>query len=516
MTRTYPPRTKTIVINVKISAWHNVDIGLTHLIDHSSVVTEVSSEKTKTKTKIVCTIGPSTHSEDMLMRLIEAGMNVARLNLSHGPLAEQIASLHRIRRVATRAGAAIGILADLPGPRIRVGQLSPDPAILREGSAVTLTARRVIGNPRLVCVSHPSVLRELKKRDPIFLADGTIRLTVERVADDEAICRVDRGGTLFSGKGVNLPGKRLRLRALTAKDVTLLRSALKNRVDFIGLSFTTDRSDVIRAKRIIKQSRRRAWVVAKIEKREAVENLRQIVQEADAIMIARGDLGVEMGIDEIPLLQKRIVRVANAAGKLVITATQMLESMVSSPTPTRAEVTDIANAIIDGTDAVMLSEETAVGSYPVEAVRVMRRVTVATERSLPYRSLLESRRTLVEKVVQEAISFSACDVARLLETSCIVAHTRTGLTAHRVSKFRPSVPVIALTYSTPVMNRLSLLWGVYPHRVKRLGTTAEIFGTAKIVARTSGIARKGNRVVVVCGDPSSPNGTTDLLRVQTG
>jgi pyruvate kinase len=188
---------------------------------------------------------------------------------------------------------------------------------------------------------------------------------------------------------------------------------------------------------------------------------------------------------------------------------------VNNPTPTRAEVTDIANAIIDGTDAVMLSEETAVGSYPVEAVKVMRRVTVATERSLPYRSLLESRRNLVKKVVQEAISFSACDVARLLETSCIVAHTRTGLTAHRVSKFRPSVPVIALTYSTRVMNRLSLLWGVYPHRVKRLGTTAEIFGTAKIVARTSGMARRGNRVVVVCGDPSSPKGTTDLLRVQT-
>ena len=468
----------------------------------------------KTKTKIVCTIGPATSSTQMLLRLAMAGMNVARLNLSHGPASEQMARLHRIRAVAAKARVPIGVLVDLPGPRIRVGKVSPQPIILREGSNLILTARRVIGNPTLVSISHPSVLRELDKGDAVFLQDGTIKLNVERATKREAVCRVIRGGALFSGKGVNLPQKQLRLRALTPKDISLMRLALKNGADFVGLSFTTSARDVLRANRIAEQAGRRAWIIAKIENRQAVENFDEIVREADGVMVARGDLGVETGLDDIPLLQKRIIEKANAAGKPVITATQMLESMVDNPTPTRAEVTDVANAIIDGTDAVMLSEETAVGKYPVEAVRVMKKVATATEKALPYRSLLDKRRTLVGTIIQEAISYAACDVAYELDASCIVAHTRTGLTAHRVSKFRSSVPIIALTYSTPVMNRLSLLWGVYPYQVRKLRTTSEIFAAAKTAARASGITRKASRIVVVCGDPSTPQGTTDLLRVQ--
>lgn len=468
-----------------------------------------------TKTKIVCTIGPSTSSKQMLLRLARAGMNVARLNLSHGSLTEQMTRLNRIRMIATSARIPLGVLVDLPGPKIRVGNVSPEPIILRNGSELTLTGRGVVGNPRLVSLSHPSVVRELNKGDSVFLADGTMRLTVEYVKRGEAICRVTRGGALFSGKGVNLPGKRLRLQTLARKDVTLMRLALKNGADFIGLSFTTSGEDVVRAKHIAKQSGHAAWIIAKIENRGAVENFDEIVEEADGIMVARGDLGVEMGIDDIPLLQKRIIQRANAAGKPLITATQMLESMVNNPTPTRAEVTDIANAIMDGTDAVMLSEETAVGRYPVEAVRIMKRVAAATEKALPYRALLDSRRALVRTIIQEAISFSACDVAYELGASCIVAHTRTGLTARRVSKFRSSVPIIALTYSTPVMNSLSLLWGVHPRQVRKLKNTAEIFAAAKAAARASGIARRGSRIVVVCGDPSTPGGTTDLLRVQT-
>jgi len=468
----------------------------------------------KTKTKIVCTIGPATSSTQMLLRLAMAGMNIARLNLSHGPPSEQMARLHRIRAVAAKARVPIGVLVDLPGPRIRVGKVSPEPIILREGSNLTLTARHVIGNPTLVSISHPSVLRELGKGDSVFLEDGTIKLNVERATNREAVCRVIRGGTLFSGKGVNLPEKRLRLGALTPKDISLMRLALKNRADFVGLSFTTSARDVVRAKRVAKQAGRRAWIIAKIENQQAVENFDEIVREADGVMVARGDLGVETGLDDIPLLQKRIIEKANAAGKPVITATQMLESMVHNPTPTRAEVTDVANAIIDGTDAVMLSEETAVGKYPVEAVTVMKKVATATEKALPYRSLLDKRRALVGTIIQEAISYAACDVAYELDASCIVAHTRTGLTAHRVSKFRSSVPIIALTYSTPVMNRLSLLWGVYPHQVRKLRTTSEIFVAAKKAARASSLTRRAGRIVVVCGDPSTPQGATDLLRVQ--
>lgn len=477
------------------------------------MVNAVSSEKTKTK--IVCTIGPSTSTKAMLHRLMLSGMNVARLNLSHGTLSEHAARIRVIRNLARQLNSAVGILLDLPGPKIRLGKVSPEQIELREGSQLILTARRIIGNQRIVSVSHPSVLRELKRGDRVFLEDGTVRLSVLQVRRDEAICRVARGGNLSSGKGVNLPDKKLQLSALTEKDVALFKFGLQQGADFIGLSFVTKAQEVDHAKRLVKKANSHAWVIAKIEKSEAVDNFDEIVRRADGVMVARGDLGVEMELEDIPTLQKKIIARANAAGKPVITATQMLESMVTNPTPTRAEVTDIANAIIDGTDAIMLSEETAVGRYPVEAVNIMKRVAAATERNLPYGSLLESRRTLLRRIVQDSISFSACEVAYELGAGCIVASTRTGLTAHRVSKFRSAVPIIALTHRPMVMNRLSLLWGVYPYRVKKLSTTAEIFAAAKTAAQNSGTVAPNGKIVVVCGDPSTPGGTTDLLRVQT-
>jgi len=468
----------------------------------------------KIKTKIVCTIGPSTCTPQMLWRLAKAGMNVARLNLSHNTPAEHMASVRRIRQVARRINAPIGILFDIPGPKIRVGKLAPDPINLKTGFQVTLTGRQMLGDQKIIPISHPRFVLALNKDDLVFLADGTIRLTVEAVKTNDVLCRVIRGGNLFSGKGVNIPGKKLGLRALTPRDVSLLRFALKQGADFVGLSFTTTSKDVVRAQRIVAEAKSHAWIIAKIETREAVQNFDEIVQRADGVMVARGDLGVEMEVEDIPILQKQIISKANAAGKPVITATQMLESMVTNPTPTRAEVTDIANAIIDGTDAIMLSEETAIGHYPLEAVEVMKRVAEATEVALPYRNFLEARRPLVEKT-QDAIAFSACEAALDLSASCIVANTRTGTTAHRVSKFRSSIPIVALASSRPVMGRLSLLWGVYPHRVRRLSTTSEIFRAAKTEAIASRIAHSGNRIIVVCGDPSTPGGTTDLLRIQT-
>jgi len=475
-------------------------------------VTAVSSQKTQTK--IVCTIGPSTSSKPTLRRLVEAGMNVARLNMSHGTVDEHAARIRMIRSVAKEMNTPIGILLDLPGPKIRVGKIFPEPVELREESQLILTARRVIGNQRMVSISHPSVLTSLSKGDRVFLEDGTVQLIVNETRKGEAICRVINGGLLSSGKGVNFPGKMLKLGALTTKDITLLKFAIQNHVDFVGLSFVSTANEVVRARRILKKAGSHAWIVAKIEKRQAVENFDSIAKKAHAIMVARGDLGIETDLEDIPELQKKIITKANAAGKPVITATQMLESMVNNPTPTRAEVTDVANAIIDGTDAVMLSEETAVGRYPVEAVNVMKRVAAAAEKNLAYGTLLESRRALLRKIVQDSISFSACQVAFQLGAECIVAHTRTGLTAHRVSKFRSSVPIIALTYRFPIMNRLTLLWGVYPYHVKKLSTTAEIFASAKTAAKNSGTVNPGGKIVVVCGDPSTPGGTTDLLRVQ--
>jgi len=468
-----------------------------------------------TKTKIVCTIGPATSSNQMLWHLMRAGMNVARLNLSHDTAAEHLIRIKRIRNVAQQLKAPIGILADLPGPKIRVGKIFPEPVRLKVGSKIVITGRRVIGNQRIISVSPGKVLGGLEKGDPVFLADGTLRLVVQSRKNDDITCRVVRGGDLYSEKGVNLPGKKLGLRALTQNDVAYLRYAVRHHVDFLGISFTTTGDDIVRAKRMVAAMGSRAWVIAKIETRQAVENFDDIAQKADGVMVARGDLGVEMDIEEVPILQKKIIERANGTGKPVITATQMMESMISNPTPTRAEVTDIANAIIDGTDAIMLSEETAIGKYPIEAVKVMKRVATVTERNLQYRKMLNSRRALLRTIVQDSISFSACEVAYNLGAGCIVAHTRTGKTAHRVSKFRSSVPIIALTHSIRVMNQLSLLWGVYPCHVRKLSTTAEIFSAARTAALNNGAVRKGDKFVVVCGDPSTPGGTTDLLRVQT-
>ena len=468
----------------------------------------------KTKTKIVCTIGPASSSPATIGRMIEAGMNVARLNFSHGTVEQHAAHIRLIRTVAREKKAAIGILADLPGPKIRVGRISPEPVDLKPGSQLILTARRLVGNQQIVSLSHSSILKHLRKGDRVFLEDGTVRLEVMDAKRDEAVCKIITGGLLSSGKGVNLPDKGMNLRALTRKDVGLLKFALANGVDFIGISFVTTAKDLLHARRVLKAAKSKAWLIAKIETRLALENFEKIVKQANGIMVARGDLGVEMEVEDIPVLQKEIIEKSNAAGKPVITATQMLESMVNSPAPTRAEVTDIANAIIDGTDAVMLSEETAVGKFPVEAVSVMRRVAAATEKNLNYEALLDARRARLKPIVQETISFSACDVAYALKAGCIVANTRTGLTAHRVSRNRSPVPIVALTYAISVMNRLSLLWGVYPCRVKKLNTTAEIFASAKLAAKNSGTVKEGDKIVVVCGDPSTPGGTTDLLRVQ--
>ena len=470
----------------------------------------------KTKTKIVCTIGPATSSTHMIKRLIEAGMAVARLNFSHGSTGEHTARIRSIRKASHDLRTPVGILVDLPGPKIRVGRVQPDPTLLREGSLLTLTGRHLTGNQNAVSISHPTIMKQIKPGDPVYLEDGTVRLRVVELKDGDLVCRVVIGGPLYSGKGVNLPGRKLSLSALTSKDISLMKFAVEQGVDFVGVSFAMTREDIRKAKRLIRNKSAPTWVIAKIEKKQAVDNIDEIVAESDGIMVARGDLGVEMNVEDIPELQKKIIKQSNVAGKPVITATQMLESMVNNPTPTRAEVTDIANAIIDGTDAIMLSEETAVGTYPVEAVRVMKRVAAATERSLPYESILSSKQRLLKRdLIQDSISFSACAVAYELDASCIVAHTRTGLSAHRVSKFRSPVPILALTSESSVMNRLSLLWGVYPHQVKRLATTAEIFTAARRAASDHNLVnRRRNRIVVVCGDPSSPRGTTDLLHVQ--
>ena len=347
---------------------------------------------------------------------------MARLNLSHGTLEEHTTRICAIRTASQELRTPIGILVDLPGPKIRVGKVFPEPIVLREGAFLTLTGRHMVGNQSIVSISHPRVLKELKRGDLVFLEDGTVRLKVNEIRNSDAICRIVRGGHLSSGKGVNFPEKKLSLSALTSRDVQLLEFAVDQGVDFVGISFATSGSDIEKASRIISKRRSKIWVIAKIETKQAVSNIDEIITKADGIMVARGDLGVEMDVEEIPELQKTIIHRSNSSGKPVITATQMLESMVNNSTPTRAEVTDIANAIIDGTDGIMLSEETAVGKYPIEAVRVMKRVAAATERSLPYESILDSRQSLLKRdIVRIPLASQLVRLLTNLKRPCVSA-----------------------------------------------------------------------------------------------
>jgi pyruvate kinase len=354
----------------------------------------------------------------------------------------------------------------------------------------------------------------VKKGDTIYLADGTIRIEVMAIQDGEVTGRVLIGGSLTSGKGVNLPRLRVRLPAITDEDVKHINFGIENGVDAVGVSFVQKVDDIKAARKVAEKLHRSVFVIAKIEKREAVEELDSIIREADGVMVARGDLGVEMSLEQVPIIQKRIIYESNKQGKPVITATQMLESMVTAPVPTRAEVTDIANAILDGTDAVMLAEETTIGSYPEEAVRILRRVAMETEKFLP-REITEARRTWRERSQEDAIALAACETALQVSASAIVTPTRTGETARRVSKYHPPLPIVALPTSPRVLGQLQLSWGVHPILSEESDSTEEIFSKAERAVSELGFARKGDRVVIVAGDPRGPAGGTNLLKIHT-
>lgn len=465
----------------------------------------------KIATKIVCTIGPASDSPTILGHLTRAGMDVARINFSHGTREEHLRSIKTIRKVSQDLKRPVAILQDLPGPKLRVGRLPTEPLHLRRLDTITLTTKPSKAKGKIP-ISYPDLPKTVKRRDMIFLADGSIRLEVLRTSRDEVECRVLVGGDLTSGKGVNLPRLRTRVPAITKEDREHLHFGLENDVDIVAVSFVQRAEDIRTARKVAAEKGREIFVVAKIEKREAVENLEDIVKEADAVMVARGDLGVELSLERIPIVQKRIIFEANRLAKPVITATQMLESMVSSPTPTRAEVTDAANAIIDGSDALMLSEETAMGHYPVEAVNVLRKVAGETERFLP-KEITSQRRAWHENSQEDAIAFAACETALQVSAAAIVTPTRTGKTARRVSKYRPPLPIIALTSQGDIEKQLLLSWGV--QTVKReFDSTDTIFAEAERTVQKLKIAKKGDTIVIVSGDPKGPMGRTDLLKIQ--
>lgn len=460
------------------------------------------------RTKIVATVGPACEKPETLLRLVRAGVSVARINLAHGTPADHARFAANVRWAARQVGRPIAVMADLAGPKIRVGQLHGGRLKLEPGQRVHLTTQRLLGTDQHIPVTEPRLAKDARRGDPIFLADGSLELRVLEVDNTDVTCEVVTGGLLLTGKGVNLPRTRLQVPTFTAKDQRDLQASLTWGVDVLALSFVRERRDVDFVRRLL--GRRQLPLIAKIEKREAVRNLPAILEASDGVMVARGDLGVEASVEEVPLLQKRIIRLANDSAKPVITATQMLKSMVEAPHPTRAEATDIANAVLDGTDAVMLSEETAMGRYPVQAVETMARIAWQAEAALEPTTLRTSglRRGFTAPAVSEA----AVRVAQDVGAKAIVTPTFGGATPRFVAHWRPRIPIFALSENARTVQFLCLSWGVQPIHVARMGAIESTLALAHRVLKKAGVARRGDRFVLTAGYPRDK--ASNLMTVQ--
>jgi pyruvate kinase len=463
------------------------------------------------RTKIVCTIGPASDSEEMIAKLINAGMNVARINFSHGTHDYHRSVIRRIKEVRKALKKPVAILQDLQGPKIRIGIIPAGTVTLQAGQEFILTANTVAGDVTRASVSLKSLPEEVAQGHPILLADGNIELRVERVMGQNIHCRVVVGGTLSSHKGINLPASEVSISALTKKDRKDILVGLEEGVDAVAQSFVRTAADVIRTHRAIQEVGGNVPVVAKIEKHEAVNNIDSILTVAQAVMVARGDLGVEIDIERVPLVQKMIIQKCNVHGKPVITATQMLQRMVDNPRPTRAEATDVANAILDGTDAVMLSEETAMGKYPVEAVLMMDRIARSAESALDVERF---ERAPVDYSMNDAISRSAYFVAKQLGVAAIITPTWSGSTACLVSRFRPRPLILATTPNESALDFLSMSWGVIPLFIPPAETLEEIIRFSIDAARRAGYVEPGQQVVITGGAPLHQAGRTNFVRVE--
>ena len=465
----------------------------------------------KRRTKIVATIGPATQSEEIITDLIKAGVTTFRLNFSHGDHKDHQERIKTIRKVSEKLDLDIGILQDLQGPKIRLGRFKDGPVKVKKGDKFLLTSNEVECTKSIANVTYNKLAQEVTSGKRILLDDGKIEMIVEKVdiGNNLLECKVTVGGVLSNNKGVNFPDVQLSVKALTDKDIEDLEFGLTAGVDWIALSFVRNPSDINEIKNLINKNGHSIPVVAKIEKFEAIDQIDSILPLCDGVMVARGDLGVEMPAEEVPLLQKELIRKANTLGIPIITATQMLDSMASNPRPTRAEVSDVANAILDGTDAVMLSNETAVGDYPVEAVETMATIARRIERDYPLKAI-ESH---LPSTIPNAISAAVSNIARQLDAGAIIPLTKSGSTARNVSKFRPPTPILATTTERSVARRLQLVWGVTPLLVKNDDRTAKTFSIAMQIAQELGILKQGDLVVQTAGTLTGISGSTDLIKV---
>ena len=460
------------------------------------------------KTKIVCTLGPVSENEETLRELIKNGLNVCRLNFSHGSHEEHKGRMDLVKKLREELNMPTAILLDTKGPEIRTGKFDAPEVLLEEGQTFTITMKDVMGNKEMCTVSYKGLANDVKTGDTILIDDGLVGLTVKEVNGDDIVCEVQNSGIVKNHKGVNVPGVKVNLPAITEKDRSDIEFGIEQGIDFIAASFVRKVSDVLAIREILEANNAtHIKIISKIENQEGVDNLDEIIAVSDGIMVARGDLGVEIPTEEIPVVQKLMIKKCNEAGKPVITATQMLDSMIRNPRPTRAEVTDVANAIYDGTDAIMLSGETAAGKYPVEAVKTMATIAKRAEETM------RNRRTKINKSknVTDAISYATCTTAMDLDAKAILSSTASGHTARMVSKFRPDCPIIATTSDESVRRQLSLTWGVLPVMRNKSANTDQVIVNSIEAAKTAEYVNENDIVVITAGGSE----TTNLIKVET-
>ena len=471
------------------------------------------------KTKIIATLGPASNSEKVLIRMIKAGVNVVRLNFSHGDYAYHENTLKTVRAASKAVGIPVSVMQDLQGPKIRTGELYKDKVFLKKGSTLTLTTKKCIGDGVKQSISYKNLPKEVKKGNVILLDDGKIKLQVSSVSGSDIRCKVIVGGYVTSRRGVNVPGASLKISSLTEKDKKDVAWGIKNGVDLIAFSFVKNAKDVKELKNLLKKSRADIGVISKVETFDAIGNIDEILAETDGVMVARGDLAVEMPPEEVPMLQKMIIEKCNKAGKPVVVATQMLESMILSPVPTRAEVSDVANSILDGADAVMLSAETAVGEYPVNTIEIMSNVAKKTESRQPHHKLLvngiddsSGEGGHIETV--DAITHYVVSTAHDVGAKAIVALTETGSTARMVARYHPSQPIIVLSPNERALKKIMISYGCYPHEITQFKYIGEAIERIRKILLQEKVVKKGDKFVLAAGVPFGKTGGTNIVMVQ--
>ncbi|MFF2483297.1 pyruvate kinase [Paenibacillus sp. NPDC058071] len=468
------------------------------------------------KTKIVCTMGPACESPDVLKNMMLAGMNVARLNMAHGELEDHAARIVSIRKAAQETGVVVPVLLDIKGPEVRIGKLQGDSYLLQAGERLTLTTEEILGNGERIHVNYGELPLVVKPGNTILLDDGLIELEVESSEGTEIVCRIINGGIIKPRKGVNLPGIRTTLPGVTERDIRHIHFGIEQGIDIIAPSFVRRAEDILQIRELLQENgAEHIQIISKIENEEGVENLDAIIEASDGIMVARGDLGVEIPIEEVPMIQREMIAKCNRAGKPVIVATHMLDSMQVNPRPSRAEVSDVANAVLQGTDAIMLSGETAAGKYPVQSVATMASIAEKAESMLDYADVFRQRRQEQTAGITEVISEAVVSASLELSAAAIVTPTASGFTPRMVSKYRPKSPIIAVASNDKVLSRLALIWGVIPVRGEnKPESTDDIFRTALQDGGKTGLLKQGDYVVITAGTPSGKAGATNLIKIE--